>query len=158
MALSEQHEIFCQHYVLSRNGTESAKHAGYSANSASNQASRLLKREEIKSRIEELEVDLTTEIDVITELEKQYAYANAQGHTNSAIKALEMLSRARGNNPDEIEVAPETMEKEIIRMLEILGEDKVVELVAQCNWNYSQPTEEEQKEAEELVKKGTKED
>ena len=26
----KQQEVFCQHYVLSRNGTESAKQAGYS--------------------------------------------------------------------------------------------------------------------------------
>ena len=39
--------------------------------------------------------------------------------------------------------------------MEILGEEKVVELVAKCNWNYSLPTLEEQAEAEEIVKKQT---
>ena len=39
--------------------------------------------------------------------------------------------------------------------MEILGEEKVVELVANCNWNYSLPTLEEQAEAEEIVIKQT---
>jgi phage terminase small subunit len=153
MPLNKQQEIFCQHYVLSRNGTESAKQAGYSAVAAANQASRLLKREDIKLRIEDLEGTFTTEIDVIKELEKQYTYANTQGHTNSAIKALEMLSRARGNSPDNIDQTSESLEKDIIRCMEILGEAKVVDLVSQCNWNYSLPTAEEQAETEEMIKK-----
>ena len=155
MPLNKQQEVFCQHYTLSRNGTESAKQAGYSAIAAANQASRLLKREDIKLRLEELESTFETEIDVIKELEKQYTYANTQGHTNSAIKALEMLSRARGNSPDNIQQSSDSLEKEIIRCMEILGEEKVVELVAKCNWNYSLPTLEEQAEAEEIVKKQT---
>ena len=158
MPLNKQQEIFCQHYVLSRNGTESAKQAGYSAVAAANQASRLLKREDIKLRIEDLEGTFTTEIDVIKELEKQYTYANTQGHTNSAIKALEMLSRARGNSPDNIDQPSESLEKDIIRCMEILGEAKVVDLLSQCNWNYSLPTAEEQAETEEMIKKQTVED
>lgn len=158
MPLNKQQEVFCQHYVLSRNGTESAKQAGYSAVAAANQASRLLKREDIKLRIEDLEGTFTTEIDVIKELEKQYTYANTQGHTNSAIKALEMLSRARGNSPDNIDQTSESLEKDIIRCMEILGEAKVVDLVSQCNWNYSLPTAEEQAETEEMIKKQTVED
>jgi phage terminase small subunit len=158
MPLNKQQEIFCQHYVLSRNGTESAKQAGYSAVAAANQASRLLKREDIKLRIEDLEGTFTTEIDVIKELEKQYTYANTQGHTNSAIKALEMLSRARGNSPDNIDQTSESLEKDIIRCMEILGEAKVVDLLSQCNWNYSLPTAEEQAETEEMIKKQTVED
>ena len=158
MPLNKQQEVFCQHYVLSRNGTESAKQAGYSSVAAANQASRLLKREDIKLRIEDLEGTFTTEIDVIKELEKQYTYANAQGHTNSAIKALEMLSRARGNSPDNIDQTSESLEKDIIRCMEILGEAKVVDLVSQCNWNYSLPTAEERAETEEMVKKQTVED
>ena len=156
--LNKQQEIFCQHYVLSKNGTESAKQAGYSHVAAANQASRLLKREDIKVRIEELSSSFETEIDVIKELEKQYTYANTQGHTNSAIKALEMLSRARGNSPDHVQQSSESLEKEIIRCIEILGEEKVIQLVSKCNWNYSLPTAEEQAETEEIIISNTIED
>ena len=158
MPLNDQQEVFCKHYALSRNGAESARQAGYALDTAANQGSRLLKREDILERIKQIEEDFTTDIDVISELEKQYAYANSQGHTNSAIKALEMLARARGNNPDAIEKTPETLEKEIIRCLEILGEKLANKLLSQCNWRYSRPTAEEAKEAEELIEKGTKED
>ena len=68
MPLNKQQEVFCQHYVLSRNGSESAKQAGYSTIAAANQASRLLKREDIKQRIEDLEGTFSTDIDVIKEL------------------------------------------------------------------------------------------
>ena len=68
-----------------------------------------------------------------------------------------MLSRARGNSPDNIDQSPESLEKDIIRCMEILGEAKVVDLVALCNWNYSLPTAEEQAETAEMVKKQTKE-
>ena len=71
MPISDQQEIFCRHYALSRNGAESARQAGYAAESASNQGSRLLAREDIKERIEQIEEDFTTDIDVIAELEKQ---------------------------------------------------------------------------------------
>ena len=55
-------------------------------------------------------------------------------------------------------VISQLIEKEIIRCIEILGEAKVVELVAKCNWNYSLPTADEQAEAEEIIKKQTIED
>ena len=69
-----------------------------------------------------------------------------------------MLSRARGNSPDNIDQTSESLEKDIIRCMEILGEAKVVDLVSQCNWNYSLPTAEERAETEEMVKKQTVED
>ena len=151
MPLNKQQEVFCQHYVLSRNGSESAKQAGYSTIAAANQASRLLKREDIKQRIEDLEGTFSTDIDVVTELEKQYMAAKSNNHGQTAIKALEMLGRIRGANPDNVDQSPETLETEIIRCLEILGEQKVIDLVANCKWNYSLPTLEEKAEIEELL-------
>ena len=89
--LNDKQEKFCQAYVLHRNATEAAKAAGYAAGSAANQGYRLLQVEEIAERIENLEQELETNVDVITEIEKQYEYAKINGHTNSAIKALELL-------------------------------------------------------------------
>ena len=80
MSVSEKYEIFCQHYALSRNGTESAKQAGYSNKSAANQASRLLQRSEIQERILEITGELSTNIDVVTELEKQYMIVKSNNH------------------------------------------------------------------------------
>jgi phage terminase small subunit len=64
--LKVRQEKFCQAYVLYRNATESAKIAGYSEGSAHTQGHRLLQREDIKQRIEELEKEVETRIDVST--------------------------------------------------------------------------------------------
>ena len=72
MSLNEKQEKFAQNYILHRNATEAAKAAGYAAESAYNQGYRLLQNEEIKERIHELEQNLETNVDVITEIEKQY--------------------------------------------------------------------------------------
>ena len=158
MSVSKKYEIFCQHYALSRNGTESAKQAGYSNKSAANQASRLLQRSEIQERILEITAELSTNIDVVTELEKQYMTAKSNNHGQTAIKALEMLGRIRGANPDNVEQSPETLEREIIRCLEILGEQKVIDLVANCKWNYSLPTLEEKEEIEYILEESLTEE
>ena len=93
MSLNEKQEKFAQSYILHRNATEAARAAGYAKESAYNQGYRLLQNEEIKERIEDLEKELTTDVDVVSELEQQYTYAKNNGHTNSAIKALELLPR-----------------------------------------------------------------
>ena len=89
MALNEQQERFCQSYILHRNASEAARAAGYAKDHAARQGHRLLQSQEVLERITDLEQNLTTDVDVITEIEKQYEYARANGHTNSAIKALE---------------------------------------------------------------------
>ena len=52
--LKIRQEKFCQAYIMYRNATESAKIAGYSEGSAHTQGHRLLQREDIRERIEEL--------------------------------------------------------------------------------------------------------
>ena len=98
--LTDKQERFAQAYVLHRNATEAAKTAGYSERSAYNQGYRMLKNNEIVERIADLENELETNIDVINEIENQYTFAKNSGHTNSAIKALELLSRIRGAKSD----------------------------------------------------------
>ena len=95
MALNDKQEKFAQAYILHRNATEAAKAAGYAPTSAYNQGYRNLQNQEIKERVTELENTLETNVDVIEEIENQYTFAKANGHTNSAIKALELLSRIK---------------------------------------------------------------
>ena len=136
MALNEKQEKFAQNCILHRNATEAAKAAGYAKESAYNQGYRLSQNEEVRERILELEQNLETNVDVITEIENQYEYAKANGHTNSAIKALELLSRVRGNkNEKNIDMSPEGLETNIIENLQILGKKKVMELVDRCDFN-----------------------
>ena len=149
--LDTKREKFCQAYVLYRNATEAAKAAGYSERSAYNQGSRLLKSPKIQERIEDLEKEMETNIDVISEIEAQYKYAKDNNNTGSALKALELLSRAKGKDDDE--EAPKTvkeLEAEIIRSLEILGEKRATDLFLACSWFVSPPTEEQDDEEAEV--------
>ena len=101
-----------------RNATEAAKAAGYAAESAYNQGYRLLQKQEVIDRVHELEQELVTDVDVIKEMESQYEFAKANGHTNSAIKALELLSRIRGSSTDgKIATDNDTLEVAIICLL-----------------------------------------
>jgi hypothetical protein len=95
----------------------------------------LLQIDEVVARIEELESELVTDIDVVDELESQYTFAATHGHTNSAIKALELLSRVRGAKSDRTaNLSTETIEQEIINYMQALGKDKIDELVKKCKF------------------------
>ena len=133
--LNEKQEKFAQAYVLHRNATEAAKAAGYASESAYNQGYRLLQKQEVIDRVHELEQELETDVDVIKEMESQYEFAKANGHTNSAIKALELLSRIRGANSDtKISTDKDTLEVAIIGCLNVLGYEKVVALLEKCDF------------------------
>ena len=95
----------------------------------------MLKNDEIVERIADLENELETNIDVIDEIENQYTFAKANGHTNSAIKALELLSRVRGSKSDkDIDVSQEGLETAIVESLQVLGKEKVDKLIKRCNF------------------------
>lgn len=51
--LTDKQRLFCEWYVSTGNATESAKKAGYSEKSASNQGCRLMKNDEIQKFIKE---------------------------------------------------------------------------------------------------------
>ena len=152
--LNNKQEKFCQAYVLHRNATEAAKAAGYSAGSANNQGYRLLQSDEVQERVTQLAQELETNVDVISEIEKQYTYAKENGHTNSAIKALELLSRVRGANSDiNTNLDEETLEAAIIGCLNVLGEDKVYNLLSKCDFTIFE--EDEENEGSESVTEGS---
>tara|TARA_R110000803_G_scaffold44525_3_gene94220 strand:+ start:758 stop:1216 length:459 start_codon:yes stop_codon:yes gene_type:complete len=124
MALNDQQERFCQSYILHRNASEAARAAGYSQEHAARQGHRLLQNEEIVERITELEQNLTTDVDVISEIEKQYEFAKANGHTNSAIKALELLSRIRGTQEEKEDMTdPVKLKEDLVKSAKIMGKD-----------------------------------
>ena len=138
MAINEKQELFIQAYLLHRNATEAARAAGYGGNSTqafANQGFRLLNTPEIKERIEELEGQLETNVDVIAEIETQYNNANRSNNATSAIKALELLSRIRGATSEkEIDLTPEKLDESIVNSLKILGKEKVNELIKKCGF------------------------
>jgi phage terminase small subunit len=132
MSLKEKQEKFCQNYILHNNATRAAKDAGYSEASAYNQGYRLLQETSIQERIEELRNEMSTDIDVITEIEKQYEVARNGGHGTTALKALELLSRVRGNNSDSEEMSAESLEREIIQIMEVVGFHTMIALMEQA--------------------------
>ena len=145
MALNEKQEKFAQNYILHRNATEAAKAAGYSKESAYNQGYRLSQNAEVKERIFELEQELETSVDVVSELEQQYTMAKNNGHGNVAIKALELLSRVRGAKGDnEIDISEEGIEANIVECLNILGKDKVKSILEKCNFTLQLKLDKEQ--------------
>ena len=133
--LTERQERFAQAYILHQNAKKAALTAGYSTKSAANQGYRMLKNEEIKERISDLRNELVTNIDVIDEIEKQYTFAKANGHTNSAIKALELLSRIRGAKSDkDVDLSKDGLRTGIIAALKVLGKKNVMKLVKECDF------------------------
>ena len=135
MALNDKQEKFAQSYILHRNASEAARAAGYAKNSATHQGYRLLQMSEIVERIENLEQELTTDVDVVTEIENQYSYAKTNGHTNSAIKALELLSRIRGAKSEkELTSTPEKLEQDLVNSFKVLGKKKMQELMKKCGF------------------------
>jgi len=134
--LNEKQELFVQHYILTRNASEAARLAGYSERSARNQGSRLLQEEAIQQRIYDAEQEMTTDVDVISELENQYGYAKGHGHTNSAIKALEILSRVRGNKTNDEDILNvEKIVTDIQSSMKIIGKIEMQKLMKTCEWD-----------------------
>jgi len=153
--MNDKQEKFAQAYVLHRNATEAAKAAGYASRSANNQGYRLLQVQAVIDRIHELEQQLETNVNVIEELEGQYAFAKSSGHTNSAIKALELLSRVRGANSDVTgSMDKETLETAIVGCLNVLGEEKVVQLLSKCDFSEEILEEDGEEDAEESIGDG----
>jgi vacuolar-type H+-ATPase subunit I/STV1 len=112
-----------------------------------------MQRGDIKERIEELEKEVETRIDVVSEIENQYTYAKNNGHTNSAIKALEVLSRIRSAKEDEAPKNVAEIENEIIKYLEVLGEKETSKLFLKCNFFADEEQEEDLDEVEHLKEK-----
>lgn len=132
--LPEKHEKFAQAYVLYRNATEAAKIAGYSPTSAHNQGSRLVHNQRIKERIEELEKELETKINVVSEIEQQYVAAKNNNHTTTALKALELLAKINTKQEEVIPSSIHELEADIIKYLEILGEERATSIFLRCSW------------------------
>jgi len=140
--LSEKHEKFAQAYVMYRNATESAKVAGYSATSAHNQGHRLINDPRIKERIEDLEKEMETNINVIEEIEQQYVAAKQNNHTNSALKALELLAKVNTKKEEVIPSSVAELEADVLKYLEILGEKRATEIILKLSWFQNEEEEE----------------
>lgn len=134
MVINEKHEKFCQAFVLTNNAAASARQAGYSARSSHNQGHRLLQMPHIINRIDNLKKEMETNINVISEIEEQYNFAKTNNHTQSALKALELLTKVKTKTEDESPKTVEELEADIIKSLELLGEDRANRIFLKCSW------------------------
>jgi hypothetical protein len=56
---------------------------------------------------------------------RQHAYAKSHGHTNSALKALEMLSKIRGNKAETKDLSEEAVHASLVCSLYVLGRETI---------------------------------
>ena len=84
--------------------------------------------------MEAVKIDKAFEqIDKVTEFVKE---SLEKGNEESAIKALELLSRVRGAKSDnEIDISEEGIEANIVECLNILGAEKVLSILDKCDFN-----------------------
>jgi phage terminase small subunit len=128
-ALNDKQEIFCQKYALHGNASGSAKEAGYSSTSAKVTGHKLLQMPYVLERIEELQGEMTTSYDVVAEVEAQYKYAKAHGHTSSALKALEILSKVRGVKSEETSLSEEAVHSSLLSSFYVIGREKIMAMM-----------------------------
>ena len=127
--LNEQQETFCQKYALHENASDSAKSAGYSSTSAKVQGHKLLQMPKVLERIEQIRSEMVTSYDVIAEVEQQYKYAKAHGHTSSALKALEILSKVRGVKSEQTSLSEEAIHSSLLSSFYVLGRKSVMAMM-----------------------------
>ena len=99
--LRQRKEEFVQHYLITRNATESARRCGYSEKSAYNQGHRLMSDDEVQelltSELADSKERNLQDHDSIIEQLKDEALGKVHGHTSgSRVKALELLMKFYG--------------------------------------------------------------
>jgi|TARA_R100000951_G_scaffold95287_1_gene84283 phage terminase small subunit len=97
-SLMQRKAEFVQHFLVTKNATESAKRTGYSEASAYNQGHRLMNDDEVQKMLafelaESKERNLKDHDSIIERL-KEEALGDVNGHTaGSRVKALELLMK-----------------------------------------------------------------
>jgi hypothetical protein len=108
ISLTARQRAFCEHYARFGNGAAAAIHAGYSARSARQQASRMMTNDDICEHIEHLH---------------SRRQAARDGHTEDMVRQLRQIRRAalKGYNPN-LNAALRAMAMEA-RLLGLTGKD-----------------------------------
>lgn len=155
MTLNIQQEKFAIAYAKTHHGTKSAIAAGYSTKNAAVQGSRLLKNEEIKERIEELEKEQVTDVNIIEELEEQLQYAKTNNNQSHALKTLEVLGKFRPASEEDAKKSVPELEHDIAKFCEVLGKERLIKILRKIDWKVSI---EHDNPNDELVDEGTYDD
>ena len=99
--LTPKQERFCHEYMVDLNATQAAIRAGYSEKTAQEQASRLLSKVIVKTRISELQAEVAARTDVTIDdvigmLRESYRDAKAVNQHGPAVRAAELLGKRHG--------------------------------------------------------------
>ena len=107
--MNPKQESFCQEYVIDSNATQAAIRAGYSPKTAYSQGQRLLKKVEVRTRVDELFAEHRERIDVtvdsLTDLligDRKLAHDNKQA--GAAVSASEKLAKLHGFMSERLKV------------------------------------------------------
>ena len=103
-----RHERFCVEYARDHNATQAATRAGYSEHTAGQQGHRLLKNDQISSRIAELDTAVAEAVldsaeDVIRDAVKTYKAAMAAEQYGAAVSALTLRAKRHAEFSDKVD-------------------------------------------------------
>lgn len=120
-------ERFCQEYMKDLNRTQAYIRAGYSERGAAQNAERLMRNDEVRARIADLQAKIgqhleITQEKVLRDLEQIRDKAIKEGAFGPAAKVVELLGRHIGMWPNKIEAN--------INLLERLNDDEQRALAA----------------------------
>lgn len=102
--LTDKQKAFCKEYVMDWNGTQAAIRAGYSAETAASQASRLLTNVKIKEYIEHIQQDIQQLIGISkasNALALLEIALDKKARHSDKIKAREVVNKMLGFNEPE---------------------------------------------------------
>ena len=99
--LGRRREAFCRHYVACGVGAEAARLAGYYPRTAANRAYCLLRRDDLRERIDEIRAMLASQEcegrdAIVAKLENIYQRALRMGRPAAAVRAVMAQARVSG--------------------------------------------------------------
>jgi len=109
--LNRRHLLFIEHYCLTKNGTESAKIAGYGEKCACSQAIRLLKDPLVVEQVDKKCNDMLAVYDLSEQVIKSELGKIANGDRQADathVRALELLAKIKGMMVDRSVVTHDT--------------------------------------------------
>jgi phage terminase small subunit len=128
MSLTDKQGAFVSEFLLDHNATQAAIRAGYSSETAQEQASRLLSNVMVRREVDRLIAERSERVqidadEVVRRLDNLYYESLAKGDLTTAARCLEMLAKATGaffehnrqRNPRPLSLAEADALKEALR-------------------------------------------